>query len=79
MKNNLFSYFKNKKLKSNNSTSEFINKKSFLSIKKFSLSNLQMILLSVSIILIVLGIIFGDCVTIFRKAVFICMECIGIG
>jgi len=77
MKNNLISYFKNKIL--NNSKFEFINKKSFLSIKEFSLSNLQMILLSVSIILIVLGIIFGDCVAIFRKAVFICMECIGIG
>jgi hypothetical protein len=37
------------------------------------------LLLSAGIILLGAGILLGDNALIFRKAVFICMECIGIG
>ena len=79
MKNKFHFLIKNTKIKSN--TLNMNNSKENLSqsIKKFSLTNPQIILLAVSIIFIILGIIFGDCITIFRKAIFLCMECIGIG
>lgn len=39
----------------------------------------QMILLAVSIVFIIVGIARGEQLTVFKKAVRICLECIGIG
>ena len=40
---------------------------------------LQISLIALALSFIAVGIIRGDAVAVFRKAVFICMECIGIG
>ncbi|MBQ1197329.1 MAG: hypothetical protein IIX47_01835 [Spirochaetaceae bacterium] len=39
----------------------------------------QWILLSLGIIFLLTGIFLGNPIDIYRKAIFICMECIGIG
>ena len=39
----------------------------------------QLILFGLGIALLLMGIFFGDLQDIYRKAIFICMECIGIG
>jgi len=39
----------------------------------------RIILITAAAVLIAAGILLGDNAAIFRKAVFICMECIGIG
>jgi hypothetical protein len=39
----------------------------------------QLILLGLGIAFLLTGVFFGDLQDIFRKAIFICMECIGIG
>jgi hypothetical protein len=44
-----------------------------------SLTFAQVILIVLSAALLTAGILLGDNAAIFRKAVFICMECIGIG
>lgn len=46
---------------------------------KNKISILQIILLLISLLLITTGFIFGDNMDMFRKAIFICMECIGLG
>ncbi len=46
-------------------------------LKKIKLS--QWILLSLGLILLLTGIFLGNPLDIYRKAIFICMECIGIG
>jgi len=43
------------------------------------ISVLQWSLLFIAIILIVIGVILENPLDIYRKAIFICMECIGIG
>ncbi|MBR0487076.1 MAG: hypothetical protein IJJ70_05150 [Treponema sp.] len=45
---------------------------------KIHFSKLSVFLLVVSIALITTGVLLGDNMTIFRKAIFICMECVGI-
>lgn len=45
---------------------------SFISIFRF-------ILLGVSIVLIYVGIFLGDLQSIYQKAIYICLECVGIG
>jgi hypothetical protein len=40
---------------------------------------LQLSLLAIGVILIVLGVIHGEALLILKKAVLVCMECIGIG
>ena len=47
--------------------------------RKNKFSPLQLILIGLGIIFLVTGIILGNPLDIFRKAIFICMECIGIG
>ena len=47
--------------------------------ERLRLSKLQILFLVCSVILLITGIIVGDCTSIFHKAVFVCMECIGIG
>ena len=42
-------------------------------------SIVQLFLLSVGIIFLVIGVIQGDALEILRKAVLVCLECIGIG
>lgn len=39
----------------------------------------RMLLLALALLFIAAGIARGDALAIFRKAVFVCMECIGIG
>ena len=39
----------------------------------------RILLLGIAVAFIVIGIMRGDALAVFRKAVFICMECIGIG
>jgi hypothetical protein len=39
----------------------------------------QLVLLFVGIVLLVLGLIQGDASAILKKAILVCMECIGIG
>jgi hypothetical protein len=39
----------------------------------------RIILITAAAVLLAAGILLGDNAAIFRKAVFICMECIGIG
>lgn len=46
---------------------------------KNKISILQIILLLISLLLITTGFILGDNMDMFRKAIFICMECIGLG
>ncbi|PIE98078.1 MAG: hypothetical protein CR988_04730 [Treponema sp.] len=41
--------------------------------------NLTLVVFGISILMIVLGIIGGEVSVVFKKAVNICMECIGIG
>ncbi len=45
---------------------------------KIHFSKLSVFLLAVSLCLIAAGVLLGDNLTVFRKAVFICMECVGI-
>lgn len=40
---------------------------------------MQLALLGLGVALVATGIILGDAMDIYRKAIFICMECIGIG
>ena len=40
---------------------------------------LRIALISAAVVFIIVGVFRGDNDSIFRKAVFICMECIGIG
>lgn len=40
---------------------------------------LRILLLGIAVAFIAIGIMRGDALAVFRKAVFICMECIGIG
>ena len=47
--------------------------------RKIKISSLQLILLGIGIIFLITGIFLGNPLDIFRKAIFICMECIGIG
>jgi hypothetical protein len=47
--------------------------------RKIKFSRLQLILIGLGIIFLVTGIFLGNPLDIFRKAIFICMECIGIG
>ena len=39
----------------------------------------RILLLGIAVAFIAIGIMHGDALAVFRKAVFICMECIGIG
>ena len=39
----------------------------------------RILLLGIAVTFIAIGIMRGDALAVFRKAVFICMECIGIG
>ena len=39
----------------------------------------RILLLGIAVAFITIGIMRGDALAVFRKAVFICMECIGIG
>jgi len=40
---------------------------------------IQLSILTAGVILVVLGVIRGDALEILKKAVLVCMECIGIG
>jgi hypothetical protein len=40
---------------------------------------LQAVLISIGVALVVAGILTGELAVILRKAIFICLECIGIG
>lgn len=40
---------------------------------------LGLTVLGVGVLLVVLGVIDGQYADVFRKAIFVCMECIGIG
>ena len=53
-----------------------MKKKIFL---KKDITLTQLILFGLGIALLLTGIFFGDLQDIYRKAIFICMECIGIG
>ena len=46
---------------------------------KIQLSRISVFLIIISLCLCAAGIFTGDTQDIFRKAVFICMECIGLG
>ncbi len=46
---------------------------------KVQLSGISVFLIIISLCLCAAGIFAGDMQDIFRKAVFICMECIGLG
>lgn len=46
---------------------------------KIQLSGISVFLIIISLCLCAAGIFAGDTQDIFRKAVFICMECIGLG
>lgn len=46
---------------------------------KNKISLLQIFLIFISLILITIGFFLGDNMDMFRKAIFICMECIGLG
>ena len=46
---------------------------------KIQLTRISVFLIIVSLCLCAVGIMSGDTQDIFRKAVFICMECIGLG
>jgi phosphate starvation-inducible membrane PsiE len=41
--------------------------------------SVRIILITAAVLLLTAGVLLGDNAAIFRKAVFICMECIGIG
>lgn len=47
-------------------------------VTKIHLTKTQIVLLSCGFAFIIAGIIVGNCTMIFHKAVFICLECIGI-
>ena len=47
-------------------------------LNKIHFSKLSVFLLIVSLGLITAGVLLGDNMIIFRKAIFICMECVGI-
>ena len=40
---------------------------------------IQLALVSAGVLLIVIGILAGDLIVVLRKAIYICLECIGIG
>lgn len=46
---------------------------------EFSKSVLNVVLILIAFILIIFGISSGEVMTVFNKAINICMECIGIG
>jgi len=47
--------------------------------KEFNFTKKTVVLIALSVILCVTGFFLGDTKDIMRKAIFICMECIGLG
>lgn len=50
-----------------------------MSMKKKTLNTVRIILLTAAAVMIIAGILWGEALSVFRKAVTICLECIGIG
>jgi hypothetical protein len=47
--------------------------------KENTLKTVRIVLLAAAVVMIAAGILWGEALTVFRKAVIICLECIGIG